>query len=228
MAALLPSLAHAADYRVTAEQPTVLYDGPSAKAKPLFLYGRDVPVELIVTVEGWAKVRDAGGTIGWIDRKGLSDKRMVVVRDAARRRARIRATMLRRSSSAPSATCCSSSPRPRRRRRRPPFPVGEGAAPRRRVRLRADHAGVRLLARDQRCARASRSSARARGARRSPFILPRARTRSPPSGCGRGRVRSADSDGEHARERDLPPGRGVAAVARGHCGPGRGCARRRR
>ena len=80
MAALLPLLAHAADYRVTAEQPTVLYDGPSTKAKPLFLYGRDVPVELIVTVEGWAKVRDAGGTIGWIDRKGLSDKRMVVVR----------------------------------------------------------------------------------------------------------------------------------------------------
>jgi SH3-like domain-containing protein len=80
MAALVPSLSLAADYRVTAEQPTVLYDGPSAKAKPLFLYGRDVPVELIVTVEGWAKVRDSGGTIGWIDRKGLSDKRMVVVR----------------------------------------------------------------------------------------------------------------------------------------------------
>ena len=80
MAALLPLLASAADYRATAEQPTVLYDGPSAKAKPLFLYGRDVPVELIVMVEGWAKVRDAGGTIGWIDRKGLSDKRMLLVR----------------------------------------------------------------------------------------------------------------------------------------------------
>lgn len=76
----LPSMSQAVEYRVTAELPTVLYDGPSAKAKPLFLYGRDVPVELIVTVEGWAKVRDAGGTIGWIDRKGLSDKRMVVVR----------------------------------------------------------------------------------------------------------------------------------------------------
>ena len=73
-------MAAAADFRVTADQPTILYDGPSAKAKPLFLYGRDVPVELIVTVEGWSKVRDAGGTIGWIDRKGLSDKRMLVVR----------------------------------------------------------------------------------------------------------------------------------------------------
>lgn len=73
-------IAHAADYRVTAEQPTVLYDGPSTKAKPLFLYGKDVPVELIVTVEGWSKIRDAGGTIGWIDRRGLSDKRVIVVR----------------------------------------------------------------------------------------------------------------------------------------------------
>jgi len=78
--ALAASAAAAADFRVTADQPTVLYDGPSAKAKPLFLYGRDVPVELIVNVEGWSKIRDAGGTIGWIDRKALSDKRMVVVR----------------------------------------------------------------------------------------------------------------------------------------------------
>ena len=74
------STAHAAEFRVTGEQPTVLYDGPSARAKPLFLYGRDVPVEIIVSLEGWSKVRDAGGTIGWIDRKNLSDKRMVVVR----------------------------------------------------------------------------------------------------------------------------------------------------
>ena len=54
----------AAEFRATAEAPTILYDGPSAKSKPQFLYGRDVPVEIIVIVEGWAKVRDAGGTIG--------------------------------------------------------------------------------------------------------------------------------------------------------------------
>ena len=71
---------HAAEFKVTGEQPTILYDGPSAKAKPLFLYGRDVPVELIVTVEGWSKVRDASGTIGWIDRKALADRRMLVIR----------------------------------------------------------------------------------------------------------------------------------------------------
>ena len=77
---LVALAAHAADFRVTGEQPTVLYDGPSARAKPLFLYGRDVPLEIIVTLEGWSKVRDAGGTIGWIDRKALADKRMLVIR----------------------------------------------------------------------------------------------------------------------------------------------------
>ena len=78
--ALSASAALAADFRVTAEQPTVLYDGPSTKARPLFLYGRDVPVELIVSLEGWAKVRDPQGAIGWIDRKALGDRRMLVVR----------------------------------------------------------------------------------------------------------------------------------------------------
>jgi len=68
------------EFRATAEAPTVLYDAPSAKARPQFLYGRDVPVEIIVVVEGWAKVRDVGGTIGWIERKALADKRALLVR----------------------------------------------------------------------------------------------------------------------------------------------------
>ena len=70
----------AADFRATADPATILYDAPSARAKPLFVYGRDVPVEALVSVEGWTKIRDAAGTIGWLQSKSLSDKRMVVVR----------------------------------------------------------------------------------------------------------------------------------------------------
>jgi SH3-like domain-containing protein len=80
LAVALAGAVHAAEYRATAEAPTILYDGPSAKSKPQFLYGRDVPVEVIVVVEGWAKVRDVGGTIGWIERKALADKRALLVR----------------------------------------------------------------------------------------------------------------------------------------------------
>jgi SH3-like domain-containing protein len=72
--------AGAADYRVTTEAPTLLYDAPSTKSRPLFVYGRDVPMEVLVSVEGWTKVRDVGGAIGWIASKGLSDKRMLQVR----------------------------------------------------------------------------------------------------------------------------------------------------
>ena len=66
--------------RATSEPATVLYDAPSARARPLFVYGRDVPVETLVSVEGWTKIRDAAGTIGWMPAKALSDKRVVVVR----------------------------------------------------------------------------------------------------------------------------------------------------
>ena len=82
LALCVPGLAAAAEYRATSEPATVLYDAPSARARPLFVYGRDVPVELLVSVEGWTKVRDAAGTIGWMPAKALSDKRVVVVRNA--------------------------------------------------------------------------------------------------------------------------------------------------
>src|SRR6267142_2683191 len=78
--ALGAGFAAGAEYRVTADAPAVLYDAPSAKAKPLFVYGRDVPVEILVNVEGWTKIRDAGGSIGWIGSKALADKGGLLVR----------------------------------------------------------------------------------------------------------------------------------------------------
>ena len=74
--------AAAAEFRSTSDPATVLYDAPSARARPMFVYGREVPVEVLVGVEGWTKVRDAAGTIGWMSAKSLSDKRVVVVRPA--------------------------------------------------------------------------------------------------------------------------------------------------
>ena len=76
----VPLAALAADFRSTHDPATVLYDAPSLRAKPLFVYGRDVPVESLVSVEGWTKIRDASGTIGWMQNGALSDRRMLVVR----------------------------------------------------------------------------------------------------------------------------------------------------
>ena len=78
-ASLASSVAAATEFRSTSEV-AVLYDAPSSKAKPLFVIGRDTPLETIVSVEGWLKVRDVGGTVAWIDRKSVGEKRMLVVR----------------------------------------------------------------------------------------------------------------------------------------------------
>ena len=79
----LPLVVAAAEFRATADPATVMYDAPSARSKPLFVYGRDIPVETLVSVEGWTKIRDAAGTIGWVQSGMLADRRMVVVRVAA-------------------------------------------------------------------------------------------------------------------------------------------------
>jgi SH3-like domain-containing protein len=68
-----------AEFRSTTEV-AVLYDAPSVKSQPLFVLAREIPLEVVVNVEGWIKVRDVGGTVAWIEKKVLGDKRMVVVR----------------------------------------------------------------------------------------------------------------------------------------------------
>jgi SH3-like domain-containing protein len=73
----------ATDFRAVGEPAVVLYDAPSAKAKPLFVLGRDTPLEVVVPLEGWIKVRDYGGTIGWVEQKSLGERRSLVVRAPA-------------------------------------------------------------------------------------------------------------------------------------------------
>ena len=70
----------AAEFRSTIEAATILFDAPSVKAKPMFVLGRDTPLEVIVPVEGWTKVRDVGGSIGWVEKRALADRRSLVVR----------------------------------------------------------------------------------------------------------------------------------------------------
>lgn len=80
-AAALGSIpAAAAEFRSVAENAAVLYDAPSAKAKKLYVVSHGYPVEVVVVVEGWSKVRDANGEMSWIESKLLSDKRTVMVR----------------------------------------------------------------------------------------------------------------------------------------------------
>jgi SH3-like domain-containing protein len=72
--------AHALEYRAIGGESAVLYDAPSTKAQKLFILGPGYPVEVLVTVEGWLKVRDAGGELAWVEAKNLSAQRTVMVR----------------------------------------------------------------------------------------------------------------------------------------------------
>ena len=78
-ATLLAGPALALDYLSVAEA-AALYDAPSQKAKPLFAIAAGTPVELVVAVEGWVKVRDQKGDLAWIEKRLLSESRTVIVR----------------------------------------------------------------------------------------------------------------------------------------------------
>jgi SH3-like domain-containing protein len=77
--ALSGSMAFALDYR-TVTEATAMYDAPSAKASALFVVRPGTPVELVVSLEGWSKVRDSKGDLVWIEKKYLAEKRNVIVR----------------------------------------------------------------------------------------------------------------------------------------------------
>ena len=78
VAAPAEETALAIEYR-SVDSATTLYDAPSVKGKPLFVIKRFTPVEPVVSLEGWTKVRDADGGLAWIEKKHLSEQRTVLV-----------------------------------------------------------------------------------------------------------------------------------------------------
>ncbi len=70
---------HALDYLTIAEAAP-MYDAPSAKSKPLYVALAGTPVELVVSLEGWSKVRDSQGDLAWVEKTYLAEKRNVMVR----------------------------------------------------------------------------------------------------------------------------------------------------
>ncbi len=77
--ALLPLSVAALEYRSVAVPKAILYDAPSSSAKKTLLLSQYYPVEIIVNLGDWIKVRDAQGSISWVEAKQLSSKRTVMV-----------------------------------------------------------------------------------------------------------------------------------------------------
>lgn len=71
--------ASALDYVSVADSNAILYDANSTKSKRLFVMSRYTPLEIVVTLKDWIKVRDSTGSLAWIEKRAVSDKRYVVV-----------------------------------------------------------------------------------------------------------------------------------------------------
>jgi SH3-like domain-containing protein len=81
--ALGAGVAAAAEFRSAGDPAVILYDAPSVKARKIYIVNQGYPLEVIVQVEGWVKVRDATGTLAWAESKSLNTTRTVLVRAAA-------------------------------------------------------------------------------------------------------------------------------------------------
>ncbi len=68
----------AGEFRSIAESGTPMYDAPSVKAKKLFVASRLYPVEIVINIENWVKIRDQAGDLAWVEKKLLSERRTVI------------------------------------------------------------------------------------------------------------------------------------------------------
>lgn len=69
----------ALDFRSVDVPVAILYDSPSLQGKKLYLIRAQTPVEVILRLEGMAKVRDAEGSLAWIKARNLGERRTLVV-----------------------------------------------------------------------------------------------------------------------------------------------------
>ena len=70
----------AAEFRSIGDKAAVLYDAPSNKAKKRYILSQGYPVEVVVVVEDWTKVRDAKGELTWVETKHLANRRFLLVK----------------------------------------------------------------------------------------------------------------------------------------------------
>lgn len=78
---LLLGVSHAAcafDF-VSVSEPAILYDANSLKAQKMFVATRYLPLEQVVVLDNWVKVRDVSGKLFWIEKRQVSSKRYVMV-----------------------------------------------------------------------------------------------------------------------------------------------------
>lgn len=79
--AVASGAAGALDFKSLSDN-AIAYDAGSSKATPQFILLKGTPVEVIISVDKWVKIREQGGGLGWVERSQLSDAHQVIVTGA--------------------------------------------------------------------------------------------------------------------------------------------------
>ena len=72
-------LAAAAEFRAASDEAVILYDAPSTQSQKRFIVSQGYPLEVIVVLQGWVKVRDATGALNWVEAGKVSTKQRTVM-----------------------------------------------------------------------------------------------------------------------------------------------------
>jgi SH3-like domain-containing protein len=71
--------AHAGFDYITSGRPAILYDAPSSAAGKIAIVGAGYPLEVLVRIDNWLKVRDHDGALLWIEASAAQGKPAVMV-----------------------------------------------------------------------------------------------------------------------------------------------------
>lgn len=67
------------DFASVTSPSAILYDAPSTKGHKLYVVSRYMPLERVISLKDWVKVRDETGKLAWIEKSALGNVRYVVV-----------------------------------------------------------------------------------------------------------------------------------------------------
>ena len=57
----------------------IAHDAPSPQGRQLFRLHPGTPLEIVVTQDGWVRVREPGGALTWVEKGALSSRRTLIV-----------------------------------------------------------------------------------------------------------------------------------------------------
>ncbi len=65
------------------DRPAIMFDAPSTRTNKTFIISAYTPLEMLVKLDKLTKVRDADGTVGWVENSALGERRHIQISAAS-------------------------------------------------------------------------------------------------------------------------------------------------